>query len=415
MEVNTCVLVLAAGAAWESQALPALAGQQGIVVLKRCVDVTDLLATATTGQAEVAVLSLDAPGLDASAVQHLRDHDVEPVAVLNHTGRDDLDDRVRRLGITFFLGLDQISQLPDTVLAARAADTDPEPVTSAGPAMGPGRGRSIVVWGPAGAPGRTTLTLALAGELARRGAAPLVLDVDPWGGAVGQHLGVLEDVSGVLACARSVSAGELAPAYLGLQRRVAGLRVVTGLPRPDRWVEVRPGVVEQLISLGRRQGEVVVDTGFALEEDTSADFSGRPARNGMTLEAIACADDLVVVGSADPVGLSRLARGLVDLRETTGGRPVHVVVNRMRNSLGWNEGEVAAMVSGFAELAGLHFLPDDRSTADRALLSGRTLAELGESALSRAVAGVVDGLRPGTGRSQRKRLRSRTATPGRRS
>src|SRR3546814_20290271 len=75
--------------------------------------------------------------------------------------------------------------------------------------MGPGRGRSVVVWGPTGGPGRTTVALGLAGEMARRGAAPLVLDVDPWGGSVGQHLGVLAEASGPLACARAHSPGDL--------------------------------------------------------------------------------------------------------------------------------------------------------------------------------------------------------------
>lgn len=85
---------------------------------------------------------------------------------------------------------------------------------------------------------------------------------------------------------------------------------------------------------------------------------------------------------------------------------MHVVVNRMRSSLGWSEADVAGMLGGFAELAGLHFLPDDRATTDRALLAGRTLGELGESTLSRAVSGLVDGLRPGTGRVSKRRLRS---------
>ncbi|WP_067429233.1 AAA family ATPase [Nocardioides jensenii] len=403
---RTCVLVLAAGAPWESTALPALTGRPGMVVLKRCVDVTDLMAAATTGEASVAVLSLDAPGLDAAAVHHLRLHGIEPVAVLADPAREDLRDRLHRLGMRFAIGVAQVDHLPDAVLAAAAADHQDSEPTREGPAVGPGRGRTIVVWGPTGAPGRTTVALAVAGELARRGAAPLVLDIDPWGGSVGQHLGVLDEVSGLLACARTAAAGDLPGAYLGLQRRVAGLRVITGLPRPDRWVEVRSGVVDQLIDLGRRQGEVVVDTGFALEEDLSAELAGRPGRNGMTLEAIAAADDLVVVGSADPVGLSRLARGLVELRELTGGRPVHVVINRMRASLGWSESDVAGMLGGFAELAGLHFLPDDRATTDRALLAGRMLSELGESSLSRAVAALVDGLRPGTGRVSKRRLRS---------
>ncbi len=196
------------------------------------------------------------------------------------------------------------------------------------------------MWGPTGAPGRTTVALGIAGELARRGADPLVLDADPWGGAVGQHLGVLDEVSGLLACARLSPTGELPGRFLTLQRRVAGLRVVTGLPRPDRWVEVREGTVEAIVGLGRRQGDVVVDTGFCLEDDPAAEYAGRAGRNTMTREAIEAADTLVVVGSADPVGLSRLARGLVELHEHTGGRPVHVVVNRMRGSLGWSEAEV---------------------------------------------------------------------------
>ncbi len=82
------------------------------------------------------------------------------------------------------------------------------------------------------------------------------------------------------------------------------------------------------------------------------------------------ADEIVVVGSADPVGLTRLARGLVELRERRAGAPVRVVVNRMRPGLGWSERDIVGMVEGFARLAGVHFLPDDRAAADRALLTG---------------------------------------------
>ena len=61
---RTGVLVVASGAPWESAALRELSARPTIVVLKRCMDVTDLMATAATGQASVAVISLDAPGLD---------------------------------------------------------------------------------------------------------------------------------------------------------------------------------------------------------------------------------------------------------------------------------------------------------------------------------------------------------------
>ena len=82
---------------------------------------------------------------------------------------------------------------------------------------------------------------------------------------------------------------------------------------------------------------LVVDTGFCLEDDTASDFGGRPSRNALTLTALEQADEIVVVGAADPVGLARLARGLVDLRAQAYAAPVRVVVNRMRPSIGWSD------------------------------------------------------------------------------
>ncbi|MDO9458238.1 CpaE family protein, partial [Nocardioides sp.] len=255
-------------------------------------------------------------------------------------------------------------------------------------------GRVVAVWGPAGAPGRSTVASAMAAELGRRGRTILV-DADPYGGTIGQQLGVMDEVSGLLSAARLATAGQLEERFATVQRGLdSRLSVVTGLPRADRWTEVRSGTVEHLLELGRAQGDVVVDTGFSLEGDPAGELGGR-GRNRLTLGALEVADEVVVVGAADPVGLSRLARGLVDLREIVGPTPVHVVVNRMRPTLGWSEKEVASMVAGFARLAGLHFLPDDRATVDRALVAGRTLVESGESALTRAVAGLVAGVMAG--------------------
>jgi MinD-like ATPase involved in chromosome partitioning or flagellar assembly len=114
----------------------------------------------------------------------------------------------------------------------------------------------------------------------------------------------------------------------------------------------------------------------------------------MTVEALDAADEVLVVGAADPVGLSRLARALVELRERWGTRPARVVVNRMRSSLGWSERDIVAMVSGFARPSAVHFLPDDQPAVDRALVSGRTLVESGDSEIVRAVARIADTLLP---------------------
>jgi hypothetical protein len=52
------------------------------------------------------------------------------------------------------------------------------------------------------------------------------------------------------------------------------------------------------------------------------------------------------------------------------------------------------MVEGFARLTGVPFLPDDRATVDRALVSGVALTETGDSDLGRAVAAVAEALVP---------------------
>ncbi|GAA3835323.1 hypothetical protein [Nocardioides panacisoli] len=390
-------LLVSTGAAWEAGALAALNAHPGVVVLKRCVDVEDLLAAASAGRADVAVLAADLSGLDATVVADLHGHGVRVVAVA--ADPDPATARTGRTGVDAVVGADEVGGLPD-VLTGVTTGTSPgvpaEPAGAERPADAPpagSPGRVVAVWGPAGAPGRTTVAIALAAELARRRLTTVLVDADPHGGAVAQHLGVLDEVSGLLSAARLVAAGTVAERLPEVQRRLSDrLRVVTGLPRPDRWPEVRPGALAAIVAAARSDAQVVLDTGFSLEHDAAADLGGRPQRNGLTVEAVTEADSVVLVGAADPVGLARLARAVTDLRELLDAPDLHLVVNRMRPSLGWREPDVVAMLRGFAPEAEVHFLPDDQVAVDRALVAGRTLLESGESALTRGVAGLVDAM-----------------------
>jgi MinD-like ATPase involved in chromosome partitioning or flagellar assembly len=414
----TPVLILAAGAVWETTALSVLETAPGLVVLRRCVDVDDLLAAASSGQAEAAVLALDAPGLDARMVDQLHHHGVRVVGVLPLGGaQEQARSAASRAGIGRVVAEDAISGLPAAILAPDVSvppvRTDPGASTrvrEGEPAVdGPGlAGRVLAVWGPAGAPGRSTVAAALAAEIARRQRPVLLLDADPYGGSIAQQLGILDEISGLLAAARS---------GLGPATRLLGshLAVLTGLPRPDRWTEVRAGVLGDLVEQAQHVGEVVVDSGFCLEE--SPDPGARSSRNQLTLEALDAAEEIVIVGSADPVGLSRLARGLVDLQELVPGTPLRVVVNRMRSSLGWSEQDVAGMVAGVARPVGLHFLPEDRAALDKALVAGRTVIEAApEAPFSRAIGAVVSELFPelAAASSGRRRSRASARATGRR-
>jgi MinD-like ATPase involved in chromosome partitioning or flagellar assembly len=413
------VLVAASGAAWETDALRRLEQPgSGVVLTKRCVDLTDLLATAGTGAATVAVVSPRLPGLDADSVDVLRRAGLGVVVVAGSGDLAEGDDaRLRRVGVADVLDDADLTRLVDTVLTAGTpAETD-EPVPVVASPLVPtasGRGRAIAVWGPAGAPGRTTVAVGLAAELAAAGHGTFLLDVDPYGGSVAQHLGVLDEVSGLLAAARAANTGRLDAVRLaaGAREVAPDLRVLTGLPRPDRWQEVRPAAYDDLLDQATRLAPfVVLDVGFSLEADPADPFgAGVPHRNLMTLAALDHADEVVVVGAADPVGLSRLARGLVELRSLHPGLRPRVVVNRTRPSLGWSDKEIRGMVEGFVTPLDVHFLPDDRAAADRALMSGRSLVEGGESELRSALAATARALvgdPPDVVR--RGRLRRRTA------
>lgn len=414
------VLVAATGEPWEASAL-ALVGARGsgLAVRRRCVDVPDLIAAARTGGRGVALVAAAAPGLDADTVDTVGRAGVGVVAVVPLRADDSLLERLRRWGAVVVR-----DDLEGLVEALHAADRDAAPDRRSSPeederpvaveGARARRGLLLAVWGPSGAPGRTTVATGIAAALAAGGADCLLVDADPYGGAVAQHLGVLDEVSGLLLSTRAANAGTLDAASLAAAARQVspGLRVLTGLPRADRWREVRPApfgdVLETAVSLATH---VVVDTGFSLEADGPDPFSAAPQRNGMTRAVLEAADEVVVVGAADPVGLARLARALVELSAALPGAAVRVVVNRTRPTLGWSETEVRGMVEGFHRSAEVSFLPEDRAAADRALMAGQSLADAGDSALARGLQVLAAAyLEPADGppgrRSRRRRRRA---------
>ena len=420
------VLVAAGGAAWESGLLPLLAGPGAPVRLaRRCVDIPDLVASAAAGRAGLALVSMSVSGWDADVVARLTDCRVRTVAVADGSVEED---RGRRLGVGAVLSTDTASN-PQSVVRALLEAAEPDqaandvPVetlddvstnASDGAANGVPGGGVVAVWGPTGAPGRSTVALGLAAAAAQRRIPTLLVDADVYGGATGQMLAVLDEVSGVLAAVRTAAEGSLDPDRLSAAAREVGpnLRVLTGLPRADRWTALRPAAVRELIAVARRQHRlVVVDCGFCIEQDEELSFdTAAPRRNGATTTVLEHADLVVAVGSADPLGLTRLARARGDLRELVPTAEVRLVVNRVRSGLGWSRDEVAAtLLTAIGEVP-LAFLPQDQPAVDQAWLTGRTLPDAAPSsaltaaldALAGDVAGEL-GLAPSAGRTRHRR------------
>ncbi len=412
------ILTAVTDASWEADLVAGLAGaEHGVTVVRRCVDIADLLAAAATRTAEAVVLSADLRRLDRDTLGHLA---AAGIAVLGlvEPGDEQAERRLRQLGVPAVLptdaGLAAIAEALQTAVTSSRASLSrgllADPLATFSrlgavadvPELPLGGGRVVAVWGPTGAPGRTTVAIGLADEASRLGVSTLLVDADTYGGSVAQILGFLDESPGLAAAARLAGTGRLdLPALSGLARTTRPwLRVLTGIARPDRWPELSGDAVHAVLNLCRRLGTlIVIDCGFSLEQDEELVYDTvAPRRNAATIAAVEAADSVLVVGAADPVGMHRLIRGLSELRALRPADPYRVVVNKLRRGItaGDPAVEVAMALRRHAGVVDPVCLPYERAGLDRALGEGRTLAEAAPgSPLRRALtelAGEVTGV-----------------------
>jgi Flp pilus assembly CpaE family ATPase len=440
--VSTPVLLAVTGSSWEAALLAGLErAPTELTVVRRCVDLPDLLAAAATGAAGAALLSADLHRLDRDAVTRLSECALAVVGL--YTPSDEAARaRLLQIGLTVVLPADAP---PVEISAATVAAAQQQATTAAGPTASwsrpldparrepepapgvsdaAGAGRLVAVWGPTGAPGRTTVAVGLAGEIAAAGTSTLLADADVYGGVVAQVLGLLDESPGLAAAARAANSGTLDLAALGrLAPQVTPrLRVLTGISRAQRWPELRPAALEQVWDSARGLAPVtVVDCGFCLEHDEEIAFdTAAPRRNGATLTTLRCADVVVAVGAADPVGMQRLVRGLAELKEVHPEVVPRVVVNRVRRTSAGRapETQLREALARYAGVRDVAFVPDDRDAVDAALLQGRLLAEVAPGsparrALAELAVQVTGHPRPAARRRTRRRVNAlRRVLPG---
>ncbi|MEO6413675.1 MAG: hypothetical protein ABIO48_13900 [Pedococcus sp.] len=408
-------VIAALNGAWESELVAAVEATAGYTVARRCADLPDLLAAAAAGYGQVALVSGDLRALDRPALHELASHGVEVAGVVA-PGDDVGERRLRQLGLTVVLRADlasheiddaldsldsRASLVADEVLTPTADLDDPETIVNA---------RVIAVWGPTGAPGRSTVALNLAAELARS-APTLLVDCDTYGSSVAQSLGLLDEAPGVAAAARAADQGALDRAALAriAPEVVPGLRVLTGIPRAERWTELRAPSVAHLLTVARQLSQfIVIDCGFAIEDDEELSYDTlAPRRNAATLTALESADDLLVVGAADPIGLQRLVRAVQDLAAVPSPTP-RIVVNRVRASAVGSRPErrIADALGRFAGMEDVTYLPWDQVSLDGAMFAGKSLAEFApQSELRRAIASLTTPYAVSAPEQRRRRSR----------
>jgi MinD-like ATPase involved in chromosome partitioning or flagellar assembly len=267
------------------------------------------------------------------------------------------------------------------------ADADAEEVvaalaaTPALPAAASAIHPVIAVWGPAGAPGRTTVAIEVAAELARGHRRVALVDADAHAPSVAVALGLPVDGPGLAAACRQhdqggVDAAELERVAIAVDVPDGEVDVLVGINRVARWPELAAPRVTGVLAACRTWADAtVVDIAAPLERDEEivSDVIDGPRRNQAALAVLAGADAVVAVCAADPVGVSRFVAAYDQLHESVGAAPIVVVANRVRSGvIGVDaRGQVRSTLERYLGIRDLAFLPDDRRAADRALLAGR--------------------------------------------
>ncbi|WP_225224552.1 P-loop NTPase [Cellulomonas sp. JH27-2] len=394
----------------EALVVQALDAHPQLQVTRRCADLTELLAAAEAGLGRLAVVSSALAHLDRESVDALHAAGVRVLGLSDPASVWSVE-RLRGAGVDDVvlepfdeLGARDVADGLLRLSVAQAPQADRTPVPEeARPAAA--RGAVVAVWGPTGAPGRTTIAVNLAAELAAAGGSVLLADADTYGGSVAQVVGMLDEAPGLAAAVRQAGQGMLDLTALARLAPVLApdLRVLSGTSRADRWPELASSALESVWQVARSIARwTVVDTGFCLEQDEVLTYDTHaPQRNAATLRTLETADLVVVVGAADPVGIQRLVRALAELTDLGLGARRLVMVNRVRASVaGPRPGEaVAQALARYAGVTDAVLVPEDRAGTDTALLEARMLREIAPGsparrAIAQAAARVAQLLPP---------------------
>lgn len=343
-----------------------LAARPDAEVAFRCVDRVELLAALRGSAPDLVAVVGCPPWLDRQSCDEAVTARVPVVGL----AKDPVDaEALARLGI-LVLAMDVDVE---SVLSIRSSsDALPEAPAKLARSVGP-RGRVVAVWGPKGSPGRSTIAVDLACELAAAEPRTALVDADTYGGDLAQMLGVAEELPTLVWACQAAARGDRS-LLSGLRRAGAeGPVLVPGITRSDLWRDVGEFAWRELLATLRDHFvHSVVDAGFCLEDDSAA-YSVGEGRNAVAREAVRGADAVVAVCRCDAVGLKSFLWAYPALVELAEEDRIFVVANRVA---GGEEAQVADLLRRHAGKRPVAYVPDDPRLFRTACTKGLPVREV---------------------------------------
>ena len=239
----------------------------------------------------------------------------------------------------------------------------------------------ISVWSPVGSPGKSTLAVSIAAELAESGKRVFLLDADTYAPSLDLQLGLTDHPAGLAAACRLVTQERFDLEQLQrlstlLTIGAGTLTLMTGLSSESRWPEVSAEKLDDLIMVASKDFDfVVLDVASPISAGLNS-VTSLVDRNAVSRWAVTYSDKLIAVCGADPISVARFLSASSQLSELSPKGQVLTVVNRLRTSVLGSSAkqQIAQTLARMGQIDVNGFIPDDPAAADAALKDSVPLA-----------------------------------------
>jgi Mrp family chromosome partitioning ATPase len=371
-------VLLAAPSIEGEEELVASAPAAGVRIVRRCIDAVDVLAAVAAYPDAIPIISASLPRMVSATVDRLG------ARVVGLAEDEEDADRLTALGVLRIVRSTQAPVWPALVAPATFVTTplgqenvtsaeslvSSESIASTGMAIVPASAPGLIaVWGPPGAPGRTTIAVGLADALARRSFRVCLVDADTYAPSIDIALGISGGgIATATVRAESASGSVSSSCWIDVS---STLSVLPGLGPSQSWRDLRPSRLVALWDLVRGEFDVVVvDVGSCIEDDDAAS-PWATRRNAAAVTALQMADHIVAVADSSPAGAARIARGWPQLMDITAAHQPVLVQNRASRKAGdWQ-----ATVSELGVSATVVSIPHDPRSVTSCWAHAATLSE----------------------------------------
>lgn len=258
---------------------------------------------------------------------------------------------------------------------------------------------TVAIWGPAGAPGKSTVALNLADSLAVSGKRVLLVDADLVAPSLGLLVGAADQSVGISAACKlareaRLDSGELLRVSLKIDAAGSAFWLLPGISGASRWPEVTPSAIEAILRVASQSFDVaIIDLASSLEPALNTQAAAI-SRNELTRYVVSNADKLVALSLADAIGVHRALRQILDVQKLRSDGAVNLVINRFRESTGNSEKQLVETFQALAKISPAAFLPNDSAVVDSAVRAGVPVRLIKRrSQLAKAVSALGSQLR----------------------